>query len=394
VSVRRLFVDRDDEWPGPPVLDRRRFPSARFPGAKILVVDDFEDGRVVASTFLRHAGFEVVEAVNGTQALALAAEGPDLVLLDINLPDIDGFEVCRRLKGSPATAVIPIVHLSAAHREIDDRVQGLEGGADAYLTLPVRSEELIATVNSVLRIHRAEAELRKSQERYRRLIDTALEGVWTLDATATTTYVNQQMAAMLGQSAEAMLGRPLWDFVDGASLADAEAHFARTRQGLKEQFDLRFRRADGSELWAIVSTHPLAEGDRFAGALILVTDVTDRKRADKAEREAEALRSVASLAETTSHEINNPLMAVMGNLELLGRNPSLDAKAQGFVRRSLEAAEDIKAKVRRMAHITRLEFADGGVNLPPMLDLRRSSPEGEKPAAPGDADHPGRTSAE
>jgi PAS domain S-box-containing protein len=379
MSVRRLTVDRDEPWRSPPIVDRRRFPSALFPGARILVVDDFEDGRVVASTFLRHAGFDVIEAVNGTEALARAADGPDLVLLDINLPDIDGFEVCRRLKSDPATASIPVVHLSAAHRDIDDRVQGLEGGADAYLTLPVRSEELIATVNSVLRIHRAEAELRESQERYRRLIDTALEGVWTLDATATTTYVNQQMAAMLGHSAEAMLGHPLWAFVDGEARAEAESHFERARQGLKEQFDLRFRRADGSDLWAIVSTHPLADGDRFAGALVLVTDITDRKRADKAEREAQALRSVATLAEATSHEINNPLMAVMGNLELLSRNPSLDAKSQGFVRRSLDAAEDIKTKVRRMARITRLEFADGGVHLPPMLDLQRSSPEGETP---------------
>ena len=377
MSVRRLIVDHDEFGQSPPVTDRRRFPSARFPGARILVVDDFEDGRVVASTFLRHAGFDVVEAANGTQALALAADGPDLVLLDVNLPDLDGFEVCRRLKNDPATASIPVVHLSAAHREIDDRVRGLEGGADAYLTLPVRSEELIATVNTVLRIHRAETELRESQERYRRLIDTALEGVWTLDATATTTYVNQQMAAMLGRNVEAMVGHPLWAFLDVEARQEAEHRLARVSHGLKEQFDLRFRREDGTDLWAIVSIHPIVDGDRFAGALVLVTDITDRKRADKAEREAEALRSVATLAEATSHEINNPLMAVMGHLELLARNPSLDARAQGSVRRGLEAAEDIKGKVRRMARITRLEFAEGGAHLPPMLDLKRSSPEGE-----------------
>jgi PAS domain S-box-containing protein len=371
-------VDRAESWWSPPVIDRRRFPSARFPGAKILVVDDFEDGRVVSSTFLRHAGFDVREAANGTQALALAADGPDLVILDVNLPDIDGFEVCRRLKSDPATASIPVVHLSAVHRELDDRVRGLEGGADAYLTLPVRSEELIATVNSVLRIHRAETELRESQERYRRLIDTALEGVWTLDATATTTYVNQQMARMLGSDAEAMLGQPLWAFLDAEVRQEAERRFERARQGLKEQFDLRFRRADGRDLWAIVSTHPIIDGDRFGGALVLVTDVTDRKRAEKAEREAEALRSVATLAEATSHEINNPLMAVTGNLELLERNPSLDARAQALVQRGLAAAEDIKVKVRRMARITRLEIVAGGRHLPPMLDLERSSPEGEK----------------
>jgi PAS domain S-box-containing protein len=374
MGAERAVVGHDT-WPSLPVVDRGRYPAARFPGARILVVDDFPDGREVSSTFLRHAGYEVTEAATGAQALARAAEGVDLVILDVNLPDLDGFEVCRRLKADPATTAIPVVHLSAAHREIDDRVRGLESGADAYLTLPVRAEELIATVNSVLRIHRAESELLESQERYRRLIDTALEGVWTLDASGTTTYVNQRMASMLGLTAEAMLGQPLSAFVHADSRPDAERRFERMEEGGKEQFDLRFRRADGGDLWAIVSTHPIVDADRFVGALVVVTDVTDRQRAEAAEREAEALRSVAILAEMTSHEINNPLMAVMGNLELLARNASLDARARDCVRRSLEAAEDIKVKVRRMASITRLEFTESGVNLPPMLDLQRSSAE-------------------
>lgn len=378
MSDGRRSVD-GDEWRAPPTVDRQRFPSARFPGAKILVVDDFEDGRAVASTFLRHAGFEVTEAATGGQALELAARGPDLVILDVNLPDIDGFEVCRRLKSDPATAAIPVIHLSAAYREIDDRVRGLEGGADAYLTLPVRSEELLATVNTVLRVHRAEAEVRESQARYRRLIDTALEGVWTVDATAATTYVNPRMAAMLGLSAESMLGQPFWAYLDAEGRLEAERRFERARQGLKEQFDLRFWRPDGGTLWAIVSTHPIVEGEQFGGALVVVIDVTDRQRAEKAERAAAALRSVATLAEATSHEINNPLMAVTGNLELLARLPDLDPRARECVRRGLEAAEQIKEKVRRMKRITRLELSEEGVNLPPMLDLKRSSAEGGEP---------------
>jgi PAS domain S-box-containing protein len=349
-------------------------PAACVPGATILVVDDFDDGRALTSTFLRHVGYSVIEAATGAQALAAASRRPDLVVLDVNLPDIDGFEVCRRIKSDPATASTPVLHLSAAYREVGDRVRGLEGGADGYLTLPVTSDELIANVNSLLRIHRAEAELRRSQERYRRLVDTALEGVWTVDETATTTYVNAQMATMLGLGVDDIVGRPLWAFVDAEARTDVEGRFERAREGRRERFDLRWRRADGGDLWAIVAIQPLGDDERFAGVLLLVTDVTDRQRAEKAEQEAAMLRSVATLAAAAGHEINNPLMAVMGNLELLARIDTLDDRAQRCVQRGLEAARSIRDKVRHMAKITRLELAEGPKGLPPMLDLRRSSP--------------------
>ena len=118
---------------------------------RIVVVDDTDDSRDVTSTFLRLKGFDVQEASTGAQALELAAELPDLIVLDIRLPDIDGFEVCRRLKSDPVTRGIPVLHLSAHCRTTDDRIQGIEEGADAYLVQPVAPEELIATVKALLR---------------------------------------------------------------------------------------------------------------------------------------------------------------------------------------------------------------------------------------------------
>jgi PAS domain S-box-containing protein len=355
------------------------FPAALVRRANILVVDDFDDGRVMVSTLLRMAGFAVTEAATGAQALALATAHPDLMILDVHLPDIDGFEVCRRLKSETATATIPVIHLSGMHRESVDRVRGLEGGADAYLMHPVSPEELIASVNSVLRIHRAESEMRESQARYQRLVETALEGVWTLDAKARTTYVNPQMAMLMGRRVEDMLGQPLAVFLQGEAQREAEQRFERAAQGHKEQFDLRFRRADESDLWAIVSTHPIINGEVFTAVLLLVTDITDRKRAEAAERETEALRSVTLLAAAASHEINNPLMGVIGNLDLLSKEPGLDAPAQLYLRRALAAAAEIKLKVWRLAQITRLEVAEGPATLPPILDLWRSSRNEEEP---------------
>jgi DNA-binding response OmpR family regulator len=122
------------------------------------VVDDYGDGRALMSMLLRKEGFEVTEAATGEEALQLAAAHPSLMVLDVNLPDIDGFEVCRRIKEDPHTATVPILQVSAAYREAGHRVRALDGGADAYLTLPVEKEELIATVRALLRIRRAESE--------------------------------------------------------------------------------------------------------------------------------------------------------------------------------------------------------------------------------------------
>jgi signal transduction histidine kinase len=125
----------------------------------ILAVDDNDAIRYSLSRALQGGGYRVIEARNGTETLALAAENPDLITLDIHLPDIDGFEVCRRLKANPKTAHIPILHISATVTDTENRVRGLET-ADGYLAEPVSREELLATVGSLLRLKGAEREAR------------------------------------------------------------------------------------------------------------------------------------------------------------------------------------------------------------------------------------------
>jgi PAS domain S-box-containing protein len=337
---------------------------------KIVVVDDNADGRELTSTILRREGFEILQAATGAEALALATERPALMILDVNLPDIDGFEVCRQLKHDPRTSDISILHLSAAYRGTVHRIRGLEEGADAYLTMPVEPQELVATVRALLRARRAEAELRQVQEYFRRLVDGALEGVWTVDADARTTYVNPRMAAMLGYEVAEMLGRPVFDFLDEAARADAVARFARRQQGESEVFDARLRRHDGSELWTIVSALAIMdEQGRFHGALGLVTDITERRRAEAAERESQALRAVAHLASAAAHEINNPLTVITGQLHFLTRELPDSQRVTSMT----EAADRIREIVMRMLHITRLHIIPGGADLPDMLDLDRSS---------------------
>ena len=116
----------------------------------VLLVDDNRAARYVLSRTLRLEGFDVWEAGDGTEALRLAGDGPDIIVLDVKLPDINGFEVCQRLKGEPACAAIPVIHMSASYYQEEDRQRGLEAGAIAYITgFDVQS--VVKTIRDVLR---------------------------------------------------------------------------------------------------------------------------------------------------------------------------------------------------------------------------------------------------
>src|SRR5207247_3818 len=122
----------------------------------VLYVDDDEANRHAFSCLFRQAGFTVEEAATGREALRLVSRQPDLVVLDVNLPDINGLEVCRQIKAHPATTGIPVMHMSAGYVRPEDRTLALEEGADAYLTKPVEPRELIAQAKALLRLHQAE----------------------------------------------------------------------------------------------------------------------------------------------------------------------------------------------------------------------------------------------
>ncbi len=135
---------------------------------------------------------------------------------------------------------------------------------------------------------RAEEALSKEEERYRTIVETAGEGVWILDKDERTSFVNRQMAAMIGYSIEEIIGRRVTDFLDEEDRADFLSRRKPRREGVNEQYDLRFRRKDGSDVWTIINASPILDADRcFAGAFGMIMDITDRKHAENALRESE-----------------------------------------------------------------------------------------------------------
>jgi CheY-like chemotaxis protein len=142
----------------------------------ILVVDDSPTKRYVISSWLRRAGYLIAEAATGAEALQMVRVPPvDLVVLDVRLPDADGFEVCEQIKSDPLTSSLPVIHVSAHAVNVSDLAQGLNRGADAYLAEPIDPDELVATVQAVLRYYRARRRAERMAARLATLVETTTE---------------------------------------------------------------------------------------------------------------------------------------------------------------------------------------------------------------------------
>lgn len=178
--------------------------------ASILVVDDAEANRYQLTSWLRRGGYRVTEASTGAGALSsLAAQRPDLVLLDVNLPDMSGLDVCATVKADPRTAAVPVIHMSATAVEPEDEARGLTGGADAYLLEPVDPRVLVATIEAVLRYYRARAVAERLAARLTELtrVTRALNKATTFESLLAAAAAGA--TAMFGGAATALTATPL-----------------------------------------------------------------------------------------------------------------------------------------------------------------------------------------
>ncbi len=177
---------------------------------------------------------------------------------------------------------------------------------------------IVLNVRDVTERRRTERALVESERWFRQIVETADEGVWTIDAESNTTFVNGRLAEMFGYTADEMIGVHLMKFMDDEARVEAEGHLERRRMGVSEYHDFRFERADGQELLVTMSTSPLFDVDgQYAGALALVTDVTERRAAERALRDAELERQQAHTeAERRRLEIE---LARAQRLESIGR---------------------------------------------------------------------------
>ncbi|HVV71487.1 MAG TPA: response regulator [Verrucomicrobiae bacterium] len=205
--------------------------------AKILIVDDEPEAVELIEFNVRQAGFDVLTASDGAEALKKArAAVPNLIVLDLMLPEVDGLEVCKMLRRDPATAAIPIVMLTAKAAEID-RILGLELGADDYITKPFSPRELVLRIKNVLQRGRVAAEEPGLHKFGELVIDSPRHLVsWRgkkIDLTATEFKLLTLLAERRGrvQSREQLL-RDVWEYNNLIDTRTVDTHMRRLREKL------------------------------------------------------------------------------------------------------------------------------------------------------------------
>ena len=166
----------------------------------VLVVDDRAANRYTAAHALRRAGNKVIEAATGKEALEQAKKQPTVIVLDVKLPDILGYEVCRRIKANTQTAHIPVLLLSSAFLSNDCKLYALESGADAYLIQPADPVVLVATVKSLARLNRAVNQAQLAARQWQSTFDALTEGVAIIDQPGVVQRCNRAMTELLGKS--------------------------------------------------------------------------------------------------------------------------------------------------------------------------------------------------
>ncbi|WP_035994621.1 EAL domain-containing protein [Leptolyngbya sp. KIOST-1] len=321
------------------------------PHFTVLVVDDIPDNLHLLTRELTAEGYETRGVLTGTMALTVARSTPiDLILLDIMLPDMDGYSVCQQLKADPATASIPVIFLSALDEALDKARAFAVGGVD-YITKPFKAVELLARVNTHLSLQKAqkqlqrfnqeleyqvqqrtrelgaanrslqaeiqvrrqvEQELRNSEFRYRLIADHMGDLVCLHDVNGQFLYVSPSAQTLLGYAPDVLLGKQIADFCHPDDGPHVQLQFQTPHQSYEAiTLCYRFRCQSGRYLWLETLAKPvLGEDGQVTNIVTNSRDVTRRVKIEKQLR-------YDSLHDALTHLPNRDWLAKRLELEIL-----------------------------------------------------------------------------
>jgi PAS domain S-box-containing protein len=269
--------------------------------AKILLVDDRHENLLALSAILEPLGQELVRAESGEEALRrLLHDDYALILLDVQMPDLDGFETARLIKQRERTRHVPIIFLTAISKEAEHVFRGYEAGAVDYLMKPLdahvlrakatvfielwRAREEARRAEELLREQQLAAERRESEERYRSLAEALPQIVWTTDADGRTTYFNERWYEFTGVSRDAPMHASEVMHPEDLPRAIQRWEEAHAQGGVFET-EYRFRAADGTYRWQLARALPLRDtAGAITGWVGTATDIEDRRRMEERER--------------------------------------------------------------------------------------------------------------
>ena len=292
--------------------------------AKVLIVDDLPDNLRVLSATLGQKGYEVRCAKNGAMALRAAISAPpDLILLDVKMPDMNGYEVCQQLKASPATQDIPVIFMSALD-DVLDKVKAFEVGGVDYIIKPFQIEEVLARIKSQLALQAAKAEIRllnaeleqrvqqrtaqlatanqllqreitnrKRTEQWLQESETRLESILdTLEEVVRSACAKKFKLLYLNPAAQKVYGRPVWEFFEQPNLwldvihPDDRERVEQATQVLLKQgrinLEYKILRSDGEVRWLSDRSLAIYDIDGVATRFdSIIYDITERKRTEE-----------------------------------------------------------------------------------------------------------------
>jgi len=330
----------------------------------ILNVDDNEGSLYVKTKVLRRAGFQVIEADRGKSVLPLVqTHQPDLVLLDVNLPDGSGFDVCRAIKSDPNLASTIVVHISASFVDRGDRLRGLEAGADSYLTEPMEPEELVANINALLRMRQMEQELRRSAIEWQKTFEAVHDGVAIVQESGVISRCNPAFERITGQACvgstvDSILGTKsdllrsmLLDAAQKADGSSVEMEF----RGLTMRLSVDPVLDPQGQVthFACILSDITAEREIANLNDQLRRTVENLKRAN--ETAAAASRSKDDFLATVSHELRTPMTSIIGwaqMLQMFDRSPEHTQKAVEAILSAAKAQSQLVEDLLDLSRIT------------------------------------------
>ncbi len=353
------MVASDTVSPGEEEAPESSHPAPDETAPRILIVDDEPVNLRVIRNHLSARGYQVVQASSGREALGLIEAGKpfDLVILDVMMPSMTGYEVCRRLRERYTRGELPVVMLSAKNR-VEDLVVGLRAGANDYQAKPFSRAELLARVKTHLSVKESTDEVRRTRDEMRYLrdylsgvINSMPSALVSVDGNAAVTQWNREAEPFTEEGAPLAAGVIFAEaFPKFTRVGDAIAHVVK--RGRTETLEKMKVAQKGETRFYDITVYPLSVGDE-PGAVARIDDVTDRVRIEEMMVQSEKMLSVGGLAAGMAHEINNPLSGILQTIQVVHRR--LD---EGFSK-NREVAEEVGAGMEAVRRYISARGIDG-----------------------------------
>ena len=326
----------------------------------ILIIDDNEENRYTFGRYLRQSNFQVWTAKTGGEGLALAQKIPSLIMLDIQLPDTTGYELCRVLKTDPVTSAIPVLHTSATFTESSDLAHGLEGGADGYLIQPIDAQELTATVRALLRVKAAETAAKIMASQWQTTFDAISDGVCLVSATGQVDRFNKSFAALFPRvkKTESVLFR---DLLNELSVSSADLPWPSPLEVLIQNrwHRLTSNAIHGEEGASLGTAWVFSDINSIREAELKLQNVNQELESRVEERTVslkDAVHQMEQFSYTVSHDLRAPLRAMQGYSTALLEDFSsgLPAEARNYLERIADNAARLDKMIIDVLTFTRV----------------------------------------